>query len=110
MGRPATVILGEDGKPLSPAARQRELARQRQERKRKADGADQVRAQSLPYKFDAYPGTRDDLELICQTEGFEQWAEFVTLVTRNVADQIRRDCHDYRSLLAFPSRKKDAAE
>lgn len=108
MGRPATVILGEDGKPLPPAERQRELARLRQERKRKAAGADQVRAQSLPYKFDVYPGTRADLDLICQTEGFEQWAEFVTLVARNVADQIRRDCHEYRSLLAFPSRKKDA--
>lgn len=110
MGRRATVILGDDGKPLPPAERQRELARLRKARQRKADGADQVRAQSLPYKFDVYPGTRDDLELICQTEGFEQWAEFVTLVARNVADQIRRDCHDYRPLLAFPSRKKDAAQ
>lgn len=110
MGRHATVILGDDGKPLSPADRQRELARRRKERQRQADGAALVRAQSLPYQFDVYPGTRADLELICQTEGFEQYAEFFTLVARNVADQIRRDCHDYRPLLAFPSRKKDGAE
>ncbi|HHK4358957.1 TPA: hypothetical protein ACQTXQ_005762 [Pseudomonas aeruginosa] len=110
MGRHATVILGPDGKPLGPVERQRELARRRQERKRNAEGASLVRAQSLPYKFDVYPGTRDDLDLICQTEGFEQWAEFITLVARNVADQIRRDCHDYKTLTTFPSRKKEGAE
>lgn len=110
MGRHATVIIGPGGKPLSPAETKRELARRRKKRQRDAEGAAAVRAQALPYKFDVFPGTRDDLDLICKTEGFEQWAEFVTLVARNVADQIRRDCHEYRPLLAFPSRKKEASE
>ncbi|NPZ19534.1 hypothetical protein DZ956_022425 [Pseudomonas aeruginosa] len=110
MGRHATVLFGADGKPLSPAERTRELARLRKKKQRKAEAADQVRAQALPYKFEVFPGTRDDLDLICKAEGFEEWAEFFTLVARNVADQIRRDSHDYRSLLAFPSRKKEASE
>lgn len=116
MGRRATVIIGLDGKPLSPAARKRELARRRQEAKRKREeeeaAAEPVSLEALgkKYEFVAYPNTVEALDLICQAEGFEDWQELFTLIAHNVADQIKRDCHEYRPLLAFPSRKKEASE
>jgi hypothetical protein len=116
MGRPATVILGPDGQPLGPEERKRELARLRKEaqRKREEEAANAepegLAALGKEYNFLAYPATVEALDLICQTDGFEDWEELFTLIAHNVAAQIKRDCHDYRALLAFPSREKGGAE
>lgn len=84
--------------------RVRRLNRDRQTRKRLADAAAAVRAEALPITFEAYKGTQADLALICELGGFEERAEAITLILRNVADLARRDRHAFAAFTRIPSR------
>lgn len=84
--------------------RTRRLARERQQRKRTADAAAAVRAEAQPITFEAYKGTQADLALICELGGFDERAEAITLILRNVADLARRDCHAFAAFIRIPSR------
>lgn len=82
----------------------RRLACERQKRKRTADAAAAVRAEALLITFEAYKGTQADLALICELGGFEEPAEAITLILRNVADLARRDGHAFGAFVRIPSR------
>lgn len=84
--------------------RERRQARDRQQRKRTKDAAAAVRAEAQPITFEAYKGTQADLALICELGGFEEQAEAITLILRNVAELARRDCHAFAEFIRIPSR------
>lgn len=90
----------------TPEERKRRHARIRQRRKRRRDEAAKQRAAAVPVTFEAYKGTQADLALICELGGFEEQAEAITLILRNVADLARRDRHAFEQFVSIPSRKE----
>lgn len=90
----------------TPEERKRRHARIRQRRKRRRDEAAKQRAAAVAVTFEAYKGTQADLALICEHGGFEEQAEAITLILRNVADLARRDRHAFEQFVSIPSRKE----
>lgn len=84
--------------------RKRRHARIRKRRQRRRQEIAQLRASSVPVTFEAYKGTQADLALICELGGFEEPAEAITLILRNVADLARRDGHAFAEFIRIPSR------
>lgn len=90
----------------TPEERKRRHARIRKRRQRRRQEHAALRAASLPITFEAYKGTQADLALICELGGFEEQAEAITLILRNVADLARRDRHAFEQFVSIPSRKE----
>lgn len=90
----------------TPEERKRRHARIRKRRQRRRQEHAALRAASQPITFEAYRGTQADLALICELGGFEEQAEAITLILRNVADLARRDRHAFEQFVSIPSRKE----
>lgn len=90
----------------TPEERKRRHARIRKRRQRRRQEHAALRAASQPITFEAYKGTQADLALICELGGFEEQAEAITLILRNVADLARRDRHAFEQFVSIPSRKE----
>lgn len=84
--------------------RARRLARDRKRKQRLAEENARVRAEAVPVTFEAYKGTQQDLALICALGGFEEQAEAITLILRNVANLAKRDRHAFEEFIHIPSR------
>jgi hypothetical protein len=84
--------------------RTRRLARDRKRKQRLAEENAKVRAAAVPVTFEAYKGTQADLALICELGGFEEQAEAITLILRNVANLAKRDRHAFDEFIRIPSR------
>jgi len=86
--------------------RKRRHARIRKRRQRRREELATLRAASRPITFEAYQGTQADLALICELGGFEEPAEAITLILRNVAELGRRDHHAFEQFTRIPSRNR----